>query len=226
MKAAYAQVARTVGVCVCLSYINSIGWAADGKPQIAQAAQATQATASTPATPATAATSATSAAATFDATAPDAAEKAMQLASKYAQHTKLNWGKAESAVIHGVQQDPQARRDNVDGTSWVFFKTPKAEEEILWKRVLIVKPDGTVLNLRGTANKPDQFSPKKAKHIAMQYAALRKLNWGKPEREVDRKDADTYCVFFPTPEKEEQVTSKRVLIVKRDGSIADQPRRR
>lgn len=199
MKTAYSQVASTVGVCVCLSLVSAVGWTADAKAH---------------------------GAASTSAAAPDAAGKAMQLATKYAQDNKLNWGKAETAIIHGIQVDPQLRRDDVDGTSWVFFKTPKAEEEILWKRVLIVKPDGTIQNLRGPDNKPDDFSPKKAKQIATQHAEDRKLNWGKAEREVDRKDADTYWVFFPTPKQEEEAISKRVLVVKRDGSIADPPRRR
>ncbi len=150
----------------------------------------------------------------------------MKLATHYARDHKLNWGQAESAIVNGVQRDPQARRPEVDGTSWVFFKTPKAEEEILWKRVLVVKSDGSILNLRGTNDKPDLFSPKKAKQLATQYARDQKWNWGRAEREVERPDADTYWVFFPTPSQEEQALAKRVLVVKRDGTVSNPPRRR
>ena len=160
-----------------------------------------------------------------DQAAPDTATT-MKLATQYAQSHKLNWGKAESAIYNGVQTDPQARRPEVDGTSWVFFKTPKAEEDLLWKRVLVVKPDGSILNLRDTNGKAELFSPKKAKQLAAEYARAQKMNWGKVEREVERPDADTYWVYFQTPAEEEQALSKRVLVVKRDGTVSAPPMRR
>lgn len=81
------------------------------------------------------------------------------------------------------------------------------------------------LNLRGAIDKSDAFTPKKAKQLATQYARDHKLDWGEAEKEVDRKDVDTYWVFFKTPKKEEKLLWKRVLVVKRDGTISYLPRR-
>lgn len=158
------------------------------------------------------------------APAQDASATAMRQATRYAQRHALKWGKAETAITQGVQRDASSRRPEVDDTTWVFFRTPKAEEDRLWKRILIVKRDGTVLNLRDVGN-ADAFSPHKAKQLALQYASEQKLGWDEVEWEVERKDADTALVYFKTPTQEEQTLSKRVLIVGRDGAVAGQRRR-
>jgi hypothetical protein len=156
--------------------------------------------------------------------AKDASATAMRLATRYAQSHALHWGKPEKAITQGIQRDASSRRPEVDDTTWVFFRTPKAEEDRLWKRILIVKRDGTVLNLRDGGN-PDAFSPHKVRQLALQYASDQKLGWDEVEWEVERKDADTALVYFKTPTQEEQTLSKRVLIVGRDGSVSGQRRR-
>lgn len=74
------------------------------------------------------------------------------------------------------------------------------------------------------ADKPEAFTQEKAMQLATQYAQEHKLNWGASET-AEKKDADTFWVFFKTPEKEEQLLWKRTLIVKRDGTVSFLPRR-
>jgi hypothetical protein len=73
-------------------------------------------------------------------------------------------------------------------------------------------------------DKADEFTQEKAMKLATEHAQKRKLNWGDAEK-AEKKDADTFWVFFKTPEKEEKVVWKRTLVVKRDGKVSLLPRR-
>jgi hypothetical protein len=93
-----------------------------------------------------------------------------------------------------------------------------------WSEILRQEPVLLVSPTAYAEDKPDAFTEEKAMKLATEYVQKRKLNWGDPEK-TEKKDADTFWVFFKTPEKEEKILWKRTLVVKRDGTVSPLPRR-